>query len=333
MPTEDTTWLALPIHGTPPGAELNAPRQLFLPQGAPQPGKPIVAASPFQVALLSCVVADDLDGFLRGKNDVLITSNASMGDQPQVERIHFYEEEIPAGKPIRSLLAENIYLCDDYNGADRLRFEIKIVEVDRNAGQRDQIISAFSSLAATAGAVFPAIAPYAFAASAVVSAVGALIRSLEKDDQVMSTAAAFYPAISSGYARMPLQEGVYVNFARAVAADQYILQPNGLVTTSNGRPSTVSYVVYDVRRHATPNPRFIINQKLATLLTQTEKGNEAAVADTLSFLRDTMTAYANFKKLQRYSGLATQSKRSPEEEALLKQIGEIEALKPFLPQA
>lgn len=112
--------------------------------------------------MVAAVVAEDLDGIFRGKNDILVLSKTSMGEEPLVERIHFFEEEVPKGHPIKHMLAENLFIADDYNGIDKLWLEINVLEIDTNTGERKAAVKAFQSLAATAGAVFPAILPYAF---------------------------------------------------------------------------------------------------------------------------------------------------------------------------
>lgn len=60
----------------------------------------ITAAQSFSVTVISAVIAQDLDGIFRGKNDILLLSRSSSGAQPLVERIHYYEEEVDTLIPI-----------------------------------------------------------------------------------------------------------------------------------------------------------------------------------------------------------------------------------------
>src|SRR5262245_22946024 len=100
----DNVWLVLPE-----SKDLVSPYELY------EPSRVILTAQPFTVTMVTMVVAQDLDGFLRGKNDILILTRSSLGEQPFVEHIHFYEEEIPKGKPINNLFADTVFITDDYS--------------------------------------------------------------------------------------------------------------------------------------------------------------------------------------------------------------------------
>jgi len=50
----------------------------------------IEAAQPFTASMVTVVVAEDLDGILRGQNDILVLTKSFLGEQLRVERIHYY---------------------------------------------------------------------------------------------------------------------------------------------------------------------------------------------------------------------------------------------------
>ena len=294
--------------------------------------KKLKAAQPFTVSILSAVVAEDLDGFLQGNNDVLILSKSSLGSQPLVERIHCFEEEIPTGRPIKNILADNIFITDDFNGDDRLWLELHVLEVDRHkASERKAMTQSFQGLATTAGAIFPAILPYAFGASAIAALADKLVSALEKDTSVVKVPFALYPD-APRFGRAVMQTGTYVAFSQMKDNSSYKLQQNGLLTTGN-KPSDSSYIVFQVAPIKQACPEFVTNQKLATLLTQMKNGNPSTPAATIDFLMNTLTQYDNFIKLNRYIDLKNKGADiSTEEKTLLKTIEKIEALKPFLPK-
>ena len=305
-------------------------KELVTPYEEQPKCKRLVAAQPFTVSMVAAVVAEDLDGIFRGKNDLLVLSKSSMGEQPLVERIHFFEEEVPKGHPIKHMLAENVFIADDYNGIDKLWLEIDVLEIDTDTGERKAAARAFQSLAATAGAVFPAILPYAFGASAVVAVVEKLVAALEKDTHVVRVPFAMYPdAPRPG--RAPLQAGTYVAFAQPQDPSDFKLYANGLLTASN-KTSEVSYAVFDVAPVKQVSPKFVTSQKVATLLTQMQQGNPHSALATIDFLTDTLTQYGNFAKLNRYLELKCKEQLSDEERALLAAIKKMDVLKPFLPE-
>ena len=132
---EDTIWFVLP-----------KTKELVSPYELTSESKVIEAAQPFTVSMVTVVVSEDLDGIFRGRNDILVLTKSSLGEQPFVERIHYYEEEVPKGKPIRNMFADNVFVTDDYNGIDRLWLELNVVEVDTDTGERKAAIKAFQSL-------------------------------------------------------------------------------------------------------------------------------------------------------------------------------------------
>jgi len=315
----DSVWLVLPKT-----KELVSPFELY------DASKPIETAQPFTISLVSAMVTEDLDGILRGKNDVLILTRTALGEQPQVERIHFYEEGIPKGTPIRDLLANNVLVVDDYNGEDRVWLELNVVEVDTDTGERKLALNAFQSLAATAGAIFPVMIPYSFAGSTLAGLVEKLISALEQDEQVIKIPFSLY-AGEGGSGKAPLQVGTYVVFARPQDPGEYTLQSNGLLTRK-GKPADISYTVFDVVPQKQVSPKFVISQKVATLLTQLSFDNPNSAQSSLDFLKDTLTQYANFKKLNRYLDLKDKGELSEQERVLMAEIAKNEALKPFLPR-
>ncbi|MBU4320889.1 MAG: hypothetical protein L6246_01840 [Thermodesulfovibrionales bacterium] len=305
-------------------------KELVTPYEEQPKCKRLVAAQPFTVSMVAAVVAEDLDGIFRGKNDILVLSRTSMGEQPLVERIHFFEEEVPKGHPIKHMLAENLFIADDYNGIDKLWLEIDVLEIDTNTGERKAAVKAFQSLAATAGAVFPAILPYAFGASVAVGVVAKMVEALEKDTHVVRVPFAMYPD-APRLGRAPLQSGTYIAFAKPQDPSGFKFQANGLLTASN-ETSEVSYVVFDVAPVKQVSPKFVTNQKVATLLTQMQRDNPHSALATIDFLTDTLTQYENFKKLNRYLELKSKGQVSDEEKTLLAEIEKMDVLKPFLPK-
>jgi hypothetical protein len=129
--------------------------------------------------------------------------------------------------------------------------------------------------------------------------------------------------------KAPLQVGTYVAFAQPQDPAKYKLQSNGLLT-SGDKPSDVSYAVFNVvpQKHVSPN--FVLNQKVATLLTQINSGNPHTTKGTIDFLNNTLKEYSNFRKLNRYLELKKKTDLSEEEKALMAEIEKINELKPFL---
>lgn len=293
----------------------------------------IKPAQSFTVSLNSVVVNENFESFLRGKNDIMILSKSSLGGDPAVERVHFFEKEIPVGQPISNLFSGNIYIADDYSGIDTLWFEINVLEIDKDTGERESTVNAFQSLAGTAGAVFPAIIPYTFAASSLAKVITGLISALEKNDNIIKHSIRYYPPNNSQRrGKAPLQAGQYVLFRTPLDASGAVLENNGLIKFKE-TTATDSYAVFDITPSININPAFIINQKIATLMTQINSAkNGNALESTMKFLNETLVDYSNFRKLERYIDLNEKpvSDLTDEEKELMEKIKTVDDLKPFL---
>ena len=255
------------------------------------------------------MVAEHFDGFLRGGNDVLVTAWTSLGEQPKVQRVHYYEENLLQGQTLENFLASTAHVCDFYSGSDRLWLELDIREIDTDAGERAALLSAFTNLAATAGAVFPQVLPYAAAASGLAGVLGKLFSALERDEAAIRYATALYGPDRPN--DPPLQTGRYVVFANPVdGAERYKLQRNlELVRTAPAdAPADVAYAVFSVDAVKTVAPSYLVSQRVATLLTQLDLGNPNTPQVLVEFLNDTLDQYSNFKDLERFRQLSSKDR-------------------------
>jgi hypothetical protein len=319
---KDRIWLVNP-----------ATRELVTPYQLLPGGQKIVAAQPFTVSLINVVLSKNYESIFRGDNDILISTKSAFGEQPLVDRIHYYEEGVPKGEPIGNILSNTVFVTDDYNGEDKLWLELDVTEVDTDSGERKAAVAAFSTLASTAGAIFPVALPYAFAATALVNVFEKLLSALERDTPVIRAPFALYSGeLSLGKA--PLQKGTYVCFETPQFSTGFRLEENGLVVVGEEISPTreFSYAVFDIVPKKQVSPAFVISQKMATLLTQMKKGGSSPTL-TIEFLTDTLTQYSNFKKLTRYVELKGKSSLTDEEKSLMAGIANIDILKPFLPKS
>lgn len=295
--------------------------------------KRLFTAQPFTVSLKTVMVADDLDGWPRGDNDLLLTTSASLGEAPKVQRVHYYAEEIKPKVVLKSFYAETMFVCEDYSATDRLWLEIKVIEIDTDTGERKALTNTFSKLAATAGAVFPVAMPYAALASGVVPAVEKLVAALEKNVSAIECPIALYPPDRPD-AGMPLQTGSYVVFSQEVGGTEYQFEPGLTLKRVDGKEIDVAYAIFTVEAVKSVSPKWVISQKVATLLTQIEQGNDNSAAGSIDFLTDTLQQYSNFKYLRRYAELKSNdpAKLTDEEKQLMEQIAKRDELKTFLPK-
>jgi len=191
----------------------------------------------------------------------------------------------------------------------------------------------FNKLAAVAGSVFPVAMPYAALASGVATAIEKLISALEKNVSALECPIALYPPDRPD-AGMPLQTGTFVVFSQEVDGTEYQFEPGLTVKRVDGKEVDVAYALFTVEAVKSVSPKWVISQKVATLLTQIEQGNDNSTAGSIDFLTDTLQQYSNFKDLERYAELGSKdpAKLTEEEKQLMEQIAKRDELKPFLPK-
>jgi hypothetical protein len=311
--------------------QVNPKTGALVPAYQVQPyAKQLVAAHPFTVSLKSVMVADDLDGWPRGDNDLLLMSDSALGERPIVRRIHHYAEEIPPKTVLRDFFAETVFVCDDYSASERLWLELKVVEVDTDTGDRKALTNAFTKVG---GAVFPTTLPYAALGSGVVMAVEKLISALESNVGVIECPMALYPPDRPD-AGMPLQTGTYVVFSQQVDGAEYAFIPGFELRRVDDKEVKVGYAVFTIGAVKGISPQWVISQKVATLLTQIDQGNDTAAKGTIDFLADILQQYSNFRALKRYAELKAKDPfaLTEEEKQLMERIAKMDGLAPFLPK-
>jgi hypothetical protein len=259
----------------------------------------------------------------------MILTMSTVGEQPRVQRVHYYKKGLPESEPIDDIFSNSVFLEDDWNG-QRLWLEMIVVEIDKSDNERGPTIDAFGDLAAKFGAVFPVLIPFAFIAKPVLKVVDRLHNALRKDDEVLRVPFSLYNYAGPGVA--PLQEGYYVLFARHIDnPKRYRLDLNSGFVMDGNDHSDISYVVFSVRRGLDASPKFEISQSVARLLSQMG-GEGQSAKESVDFLIETLTSYDNFRKLKRYMALKAKNENelTKEERDLIERIETIEELRPFI---
>jgi len=292
--------------------------------------KPIKIAEAFTISLKSCIVFEDLDQGNRGDNDILIVSHQALGENQPTRQVHFFKKEIPEGTPIQNFLSEVIYTTEDYSG-ERLFLQFEVVEVDNDQSELEGIVNPLKNLVSVLGGAFPLLSFYGSFANVVINLFERVYKALDNDEQVMSVPFNFFPQDKIGRLEAPLQTGIYVIFARPIDAEGLQLESNGILSQV---PNKVAYLTINIKSGLAASPKFVIGQKLETILSQLRFGQHGmSQGQTFNFLLETMTAYNNFKTLGRYQELLQKTSRTPEEQKRFEQLANNPDLKPFLPSS
>lgn len=289
-------------------------------------------AEAITVSLLTLRIAEDYDGFFRKKNDLLVTSQSAFGRRPRLQNVHLYREDVPETLVVGDFYANTVIVNDDYDGREQLWLGFGVHEIDRlEDDDRTAAAAGFGQLASTAGAVFPVLVPFAFAADKVVSSVAKLVSRLSKNRKVLTAEILLETEPTAGpplIGRRMLQAGTYVCVNEA--HDPAELLFDGSLRTQAGTDPELSFLAFDIRRGNLPAPDYTLTQRIATLVTQLEAGNQSSPKVAIDFLRETMGEYDAFRKLRRYRELLDKPDKTDEEQALLERLGKLPALKGFI---
>jgi hypothetical protein len=156
---------------------------------------------------------------------------------------------------------------------------------------------------------------------------------LEKNVAAIECPITLYPPDRPDAGR-PLQTGRFAVFAHETKGSKYQWEEGDTLTRVDGKAVGLSYAIFFVEGVKAVSPEWVLSQKVATLLTQLERGNDNSAANGLEFLNDTLKQYSNFKDLRRYAELKAKDPASltEQEKQLMEQIAKREDLKPFLPK-
>ena len=295
---------------------------------------PILSAQPFTASLRTVVVDEkprNFFGDLFHSHDILILSSTTLGNKPSLQRVHFYQQNLPIGKVLNNFIADTIHVCEDYSGTDHFWIELRILNVGTDPTERDALIRTFTGVASEAGSVFPIALPYTMAASALADTVGKFMDALNKNEPMLVCPVSFNPA---GHGYPVLRPGNYVVFDEDVTADEFRLGANERLVTAAGAEVVQSYAVFAIEVENAPSPDWAVSQRVATLLTQLDQGNTSAPQASVGFLTDTLKAYSSFTSLQRYQELRQKEPGglTPAERDLMARLAQQPDIKSFLPQ-
>lgn len=311
-----------------------------------EPTRAINEAASFTISLESVMVPkehfgesmrDRLRSWLAGEKDLLISSTCQVAAQPAVQRVHYFGSAAGFERPFTSFVSDNIYVTQDFHPVARINVLFQLVEVDSGADDREKLLTALNGIASKVGAVYPAILPYAFIGSNVAGAMNKLTASLIPDKHSRLTHDInLFP--SGRLDDIDLQVGRYILLDKDLDATQYqVLPDGGLASAETGaRITDVPYLIFRIDTSALPSPDFVVNQRVATLLTQLSGGSNDPLTSSLGFLSGTLNAYTGFTDLARYGSLLQKQKSgqslSPEEQAVMARIKGRADLKDYLPQ-
>ena len=178
---------------------------------------------PFSITLESHFVktAHDSDS----KNDILVRSSVRYGDEPKVETLHFFKQNVALGQFEENFEHEHIFARKEFSQESRVWLSLEILEIDRGLSRDEDLSSALNKMHGKFGAIFPALIPFASVAGAASRAIQTLTkfqRSLAENQTILKNEIDLYAKDLAG-GDAPLRCGAYILFKKEVQGIKYRL--------------------------------------------------------------------------------------------------------------
>ncbi|MEM9264383.1 MAG: hypothetical protein AAGA46_02550 [Cyanobacteria bacterium P01_F01_bin.13] len=223
---------------------------------------------PFLVTMESLLIVKKYD--TRSDNDLLVRSQLKYGDDPVVESINFFENDVPAGSVRNNLLCEYIYSQEAYSKLNRVHLAVEVMELPGKISLNKDIDKGLKTIKNAFGIVLSSFLPFGGVAFKVMQRVDKF-RSQSKKDRIFFSGLDFYGEGGEGEAR--LRYGAYVFFQTPVDGSKYKLQKLQLQHAAPGdrsKPFPHDYVVIKIVkapiRVGSSEEIALNNQKLAVIL-------------------------------------------------------------------
>ena len=248
-------------------------------------------------------------------NDPLVRSFVRYGNEPKVETIHFFQEDLRTNSFVDDLEHEHIFAQESFSEEARVWLAIEILEIDRGLSRDGDLLEALGKMRGKFGAIFPALNPFAPIAGVAIG----LIRKL---NQLKERAARNEPIFYNQFdllakeragGDVPLRYGAYILFNKEVQGIQYRLGSEFKLKRRAIRDKDVpilhDYVVIKISpgiiESGQHTDQLLKNQKIATVISELdgEEADEQRRTEHYQFLNEMVTAAANFKDLDYFKDL------------------------------
>ena len=220
----------------------------------------------FLVTLETLLIVKAYDS--RSDNDLLVRSRLKYGNDPIVEAINFFENDVPAGVVRNNLLCEYIYSQETYSKLDRVHLEVEVMELPGDISLNKDIGRGLNVIKDTFGMVLSSFLPFGGVAFDVMEKVNTVRKERRR---IFLSTLDLYGDGGEGEAR--LRYGAYVFFREPVDGSKFKLQKLQLKHRSSeesNKPFPYDYIVVKIVpapiRVGSNEEITLKNQKLATVL-------------------------------------------------------------------
>lgn len=242
-------------------------------------------------------------------NDPLIRSFVRYGNEPKVETVHFFQENLGPNSFIDDLEHEHIFVQERFSEKARVWLAIEILEIDRGLSRDSGLLEALGKMRGKFGAIFPALNPFAPIAGVAIGLIGKL-------NQLQERAARNEPIFYNQFdllakeragGDVPIRYGAYILFNKEVQGIQYRLGSEFKLKRRAMKDKDVpilhDYVVIKISpgiiESGQHSDQLLKSQKIATVISEldNEEADEQRRTEHYQFLNEMVAAAGSFKDL------------------------------------
>ncbi|WP_428265339.1 hypothetical protein [Haliangium sp.] len=288
------------------------------------PDEPVfTAAQPLTVRVRGIMIREDMDWSFRGDNDIAVVTTFQFGAEPPVQRLHYMKNSVPLGWQ-GAFFHDTVLSLRDLTDSI-LTLRLQIYDMD---GVSEALVQQITDAANSVAVAFPQLARYAGALAMLAPGLVGLVDNLDAHDQILDQRLKL-ELDEPGTGHALLQPGYFVCFKDPHEQELSLNADLRVVDADGNEYTAASYAVLEVARAFHEHYEWEIDQRIAKLIAELEgKGQSGKAA--IEFLRQTLTAYSRFRRLERAQELKSKPSRSPAEQDLLDELTQDPSLSPFL---
>ncbi|AZH26007.1 hypothetical protein [Haloplanus aerogenes] len=282
--------------------------------------KIIQTADPVNVSLRGINVPESHD-FMGETNDLMIVVKFQFDNQPPIDRLVYLEHGIEPGW--YDDFFDDVILSTNDFAYDELNIHLQVYDVDNISSDLVDSVTQFVDEAASV-ITYPLLSQFAgyvdFAAEPLVN----LVNYINEHDQIIDNKITLEVNEDPNEGHDLFQPGYLVCFERGTGINpddsEYGLNRDTKVTKPDGSIlSESSYAVLEVEREHVQTSDQEINQKVAKLIAELN-GKGQSGSEAIDYLRQTLTGYNKYQKLNRVEELMNKDSLSEPEQELLDRL-------------
>ena len=242
-------------------------------------------------------------------NDVFIASRFHAGESQIVNRVHVPGKKEKINTFVKPIFRDLVCSYEDFV-SNKITLHTQVYDIDDYEGVLD-VLSKVKAGSKSFSTIFPVASSVIGIGANIGENIVKIIDHLDKHEKIIDDSIKLYVS-KFNIARNVLQTGHIVCFSKKIQPSKKLkMNSNRRVVLKNGKTefSDCDYIVYSIRKETSKDPDWIIEQKIATLLSQI---NGEDKDQTKKHLKNTIGGFVKLQKINRYLELKNMKDLDPD---------------------